>query len=56
MTDDGVPCIRCDEPTAHEYPRVTSSEYVLLTFNHEMGALPICKDCFEEVRDRDFWD
>jgi hypothetical protein len=55
MTDDGVPCIRCDEPTAHEYPRL-NSKYVMLTFNHEIGALPICMACFEEVRDRDFWD
>jgi hypothetical protein len=55
VSEDGVPCIRCDEPTAHEYPTLTS-EYMLLAFNQEAGALPICIDCFEEVRDRDIWD
>ncbi|MBP1987231.1 hypothetical protein J2753_001729 [Halolamina salifodinae] len=39
-------CIRCDEEV--EDPK-------RLTFGQELGALPICEACFEEVRGRDLW-
>ncbi len=31
------------------------AEYRHLTFNQETGALAICKECFEEVKNRDLW-
>lgn len=45
-------CIRCDDEisvTVDHFPE----DYRELTFDHEASALPICPDCFEEVRDRD---
>jgi len=46
-------CIRCDEETPVGYENL--GEHVPLTFNHESGALPICRSCFQEVSDRDIW-
>jgi len=53
MTKNKHRCIRCDEPTAEDYPDLGG--YRTLTFNHEAGALVICDSCFEEVEDRDLW-
>jgi len=52
MTDTEL-CIRCNEKIpigVHNW-----GEYVTLTFHQESGALPICQECFEEVRCRDLW-
>jgi hypothetical protein len=46
-------CIRCN----NRVPVGTGQfdQYVPLTFNQETGALPLCRDCFHEVRGRDLW-
>lgn len=47
-------CIRCDDKILIEVGNL-SRGYISLTFNQEAGALPICRDCFEEVKERDMW-
>jgi len=50
-------CVRCDlELDVSVSKPMPEWEYVKLTYNQERGALPICEDCFEGVRDRDLWD
>ena len=46
-------CVRCDD----EIPVGTENwtDYRTLTLDQETGALPMCMDCFDEVRDRDLW-
>ena len=46
-------CIRCDEEIPVGVDRL--GEYMELTFNHEAGSLPICRDCFQEIKHRDLW-
>lgn len=46
-------CIRCDDPAGVKYP--DNGDYVLLTYGQETGAVPVCMDCFEEVKRRDLW-
>jgi len=52
-TDDVEQCIRCDEEIEVGFDHL--GEYIPLTFNHEAGALPVCRDCFDEVKGRDLW-
>lgn len=52
---EGTECIRCDEPVAADYPD-QDGDYVLLTYLQEEGAVPVCKDCFEEVKRRNVWN
>jgi hypothetical protein len=47
-----VQCIRCDRQLPKSLD-LADREYVSLTYNQETGALPICRDCFEEVQPRD---
>jgi hypothetical protein len=42
-------CIRCDEELDVTDPL---ENYKALIYNHGGGELPICHDCFEEVRGR----
>lgn len=48
-------CIRCDDEILVDSQAFADREYVPLPFHQEKGALPICPECFEEVRDRDLW-
>jgi len=50
-----VKCIRCDETVAEDYPE-DLGEYVQLTYKQEAGAVVVCKDCFEVVKNRDLWN
>lgn len=43
-----VDCIRCDDTIAGD-----PSENLSLTFDHEAGAVYVCGDCEEVVRERD---
>lgn len=53
MVEGTERCVRCDEEIPVGPGHFT--EYRSLTFNHEAGCLPMCNECFEEVRDRDLW-
>ncbi len=48
-------CIRCDEVVPVDVDALGHS-HVQLPFHQEEGALPICMDCFEEVKPRDVWN
>lgn len=58
MTEDSSKkthlCIRCDEEV-HEAKPNPDGDYVQLNYRQETRALPICMDCFREVKDRDVW-
>lgn len=46
-------CVRCDEEVPVGAKNL--NEYVTMTFHQEKGALPMCPECFEEVKGRDMW-
>lgn len=49
-------CIRCDKHLdVSPGQDLRERGYHTLAFHQEKGALPICDDCFEEVRGRDLW-
>jgi len=49
-----IKCIRCDKKMEKRRD-MRDREYKTVTYNHELGALPICRDCFDAVKGRDLW-
>lgn len=46
-------CIRCDGEVEGPARPSEGWDYIRLAFNQHRGELPICEECFEEVKDRD---
>ena len=49
-----VQCIRCDDELK-ESGDLVNREYMALPYKQGVGALPLCKDCFDAVKPRDLW-
>lgn len=47
-------CIRCDDEFSGFRPG-TDAEGIILYYNQERGTLPLCNECFEEVKSRDVY-
>jgi len=47
-------CIRCDDKISVDIDNFPE-RYRTLIFNHEASAVPICVECFHQVKDRDIF-